>query len=435
MLLNRSLTVVGALLGLPFSVCLITPEAKGLGDYELEATQTISTDADGQIAQARFQTRLGWRERLLDRWRLDARVRLELADDETGLGTLETYSPISRPVIDEDAVRLELEQFTATRRGRGWTLTLGKQSVAWGVLDGIQITDRFDATSSRDFIFVEPRPDRIARWGARWQGGIGPIEADIALHIDPTVTQLPASGDRFEPTAPRLVAGLNRTAAAESGINFETRSAYLEDATFGLRVSQRFPRLTISGLVISGPDHEAAIASAPGTGVELRYPRRTLYGATAEWAVGPAVFRFEAAHIPNQSVNLDGAWPPEITERGRWLVGIASDFDLPNRWFANIQIGYDRIETSDIKAARPDLDLIYTLRISRRFGNNRNRVSAELIGSATDSDGVFSTGIERQVNDHLLLIAGFDVIYGSSNGLFGQFRDTDQIWVRAKFSY
>lgn len=59
----------------------------------------------------------------------------------------------------------------------------------WGVLDGVQITDRFDPMRRHDFVFSDVKPDRIARWGARWRNQLGNFKLDASLAFDGTVSQ------------------------------------------------------------------------------------------------------------------------------------------------------------------------------------------------------------------------------------------------------
>ena len=63
--------------------------------------------------------------------------------------------------------RKKLERATlGWRRGRD-RVTLGKQTIAWGVFDGLQVTDRYDPVRRHDAVLGDVRPERIARSDAR----------------------------------------------------------------------------------------------------------------------------------------------------------------------------------------------------------------------------------------------------------------------------
>ena len=119
-----------------------------------------------------------------DRWRGELELRAEWAKDDTGLGSTDTYAPGSRPLVDDRDRRVEIDRAVLEGRFGASVLTLGKQTVPWGVLDGIQVTDRFDAVRRRDFLFTEVRPERLSRWGARLRTRAGGWRAELALALD-----------------------------------------------------------------------------------------------------------------------------------------------------------------------------------------------------------------------------------------------------------
>ncbi len=395
---------------------------------------------EGRIALSRLSFRPSIQLRAGADWDIDIAGRLEAAYDRTGLGTVRSFSPASRPLIDEQHVRLDIDRLVISRRFGDNRLSIGKQTVPWGVLDGLQITDRFDPVRRRDFVLTEVRPERLARWGLRWRHDGEGLRADLAVAFDPTVNQLAQSGDRFEPLAPRLRGGL----AAEFDsttidLRQSDRDRYWHDATWGLRLSHSLGRADVSLLALSGPDTDPLlrlISSDPQRPViELDYPRRKLFGATLEVPEGSRVWRMELAHIPDQRVNTESAAPLSDDRRGRTLAGLGMDWNAPEGWFVNAQLALDHIEGGRLDAVRPRTDVITTLRAQRGFLQEELRWRSELLASLSDGDGALRSSIEWRANDTLSLSVGADWLFGTRKGLFGQYRDASQLWLRTRLVF
>lgn len=442
-LFEKSLRVTPALAAISLSLALTAgPAEAGIEtvSQRVEIDYWAGADGDeGQIALSRLSIRPSLRLRAGNHWNIDLSGRVDAADDRTGLGTTRSYSPASRPLIDSEHVRLEIDQFVLSRRFGAQRLSIGKQTLAWGVLDGIQITDRFDPVRRRDFVLTEFRPERLARWGLRWRHDGEGLRADLAVAFDPTVNQLAQAGDRFEPRAPRLRGGLSSELDSTMfDIVQSDRDRYWRDATYGLRLSHAIGRADASLLFLSGPDPEPLLRLAgPGPErptIELLYPRRKLFGATLEVPEGSRVWRLELAHIPDQPVNTESATPLSSNRRGRTLAGLGLDWNAPEGWFINAQLAVDHLSSGSPNAIRPQTDVIATIRAQRGFIQDTLKWRSEVLASLSGGDGVVRTALDWQVSDPLRLSIGADWLFGTRDGLFGQYRDQSQLWVRMRLS-
>ncbi|MEL6302271.1 MAG: DUF1302 domain-containing protein [Pseudomonadota bacterium] len=411
--------------GLMVSLFVLTSQPLA-ADTDVSIAQTLAMGrAEHDAGQARTTLATKTRERLSRQTRLNLDLRIESALGDTGLGTRDTFAPLSRPWELGANTRLEIDEATIAWRKRSTHLTLGKQSVAWGVLDGLQVTDRLNPVRLREGVFTETRPERISRWGLRLRTRKAGFDWDAVIQPDTTVSQLPLQGDTFEPRAARLRGGLPFEAGNVS-VTFDKPAT----TTAGLRMSHRNGDQDWSLLVIRGPEYEP-IFSLDASGVTARYPTRTLLGATWQKTLGNQVIRAEVAAVPNQPVNL-GTELGVAVERSRWIGGVGMDWDLPDGWFLNIQLAIDQIDGRDL--ARPRRDEVLTTRIRRAFDNDQWLLQAELIGNLGDGDGTFRPSLSWQVNDALRVSWGADIIWGEPNGLFGQFDANDRVWLRAIMS-
>ncbi len=388
---------------------------------------------EGRHVLSRFTLRPDAEWRFAKRWRIETAIRLEVADDDTGLGSKATYSGAARPFLRSDDARLEIDEAVLAYRRRDLRLTLGKQTTPWGVLDGVRITDRFDAVRLRDFVLTETRPERIARWGVRARKKVAGLRFDFSVAFDPTVNQFSNIGDAFEPTAPRFRGGIPADVAAPPVV-VSDRDRYWADATYGARISRTFGPATASALAFSGPETDPILAADLGSdgapGVALIFPRRELYGAAIDVAAGATVLRFEAAHIPDQPVNTRTDEPLSFTRRPRTLAGVGVDWNAPGDVFVNGQLAVDHIDEADEMLVRPQTDVIATLRAQRRFAHDAWTVKAEFIGALSDGDGTFRPSVQYQLTDTVGIAAGVDALFGDRDEQFGQYRDQSRAWLR-----
>jgi hypothetical protein len=423
-----------AALLLPAAVAQAGPELESQR-HDLELWTGLRTD-DAELSLARLTARSEWRWRFGEDWRAELGVRLELADDDTGLGTVRTYAPASRPLIDEEHARLELDTVTVSRQRAGHQIVLGKQVVAWGVLDGLRVTDRFSPVRLRDFLLTEVRPERLSRWGARIRQRAAGGWFDLAVALDDTVNQLPNPGDAFSPLAPQSRAGLP-AGATPPPLVVSDRGDVWNDATVGLRYSHDLDAGNVSLLVIDGPDTDPRFMPLADGTVRLDYPRRSLFGATFEASAGAFVWRAEMAHSPDQPVNRIGSAGLVGDRQPRTLAGVGMDWQGEGGLFFNAQLGIDHQKEGDSAAAlvRPQTDWIGTVRLQKRLLQDTLTLRTEWIGSLVDGDGALRPSLEWAMNDTLRLGAGIDWLHGQRDELFGQFRDERRVWLRLKASF
>jgi len=150
-------------------------------NHSLEAVQTLATGVgDGEANFVKLEIRPDFSVRFNRAWRADIALRIEGATGDTGLGSVETYGDLSRPLTLGPDARIEIEDARLSWRKRSSRVTFGKQTFAWGVLDGLQVTDRFDAGRRREAVFTEQRPQRMSRWGARAEFNWADVRWDLA---------------------------------------------------------------------------------------------------------------------------------------------------------------------------------------------------------------------------------------------------------------
>ncbi|MEL7109786.1 MAG: DUF1302 domain-containing protein [Pseudomonadota bacterium] len=392
----------------------------------LEASYKFAQGLDSSVAdQSYIQVKPKITARWNRHWKAALAVRAEGAFDETGLGSVDTFDNHSKPLEFGRDGRLEIEEATLSWRKRSTRITLGKQTFAWGVLDGLQVTDRFDAVRRREAVFTDQRPERLSKWGARAEFDLAGTRLDIAAALDGSGDQLVTPGDSFSVRAPRFRAGLSIAAQTP-----DLSTDLSNNPTLGARAARRFGDSDASILVIHGPDTEPVFRTRPA-GASLNYDTRTLLGATWQRSAGSRVWRVETALVFDQPVNLQSA-TLETDTRQRWLGGVGLDWDLRDGAFLNAQLGVDHIEGDNL--VRPNTDVISTIKLQKSFSNQTWLASAEVISSLSDGDGTLRPALSWQVDDRHRLQIGADLIWGDREGLFGQFKDNNRVWVKTTWT-
>lgn len=371
-------------------------------------------------------------------WKAQLSLRAEFADDGTGLGSRDAYAPLSEPLVRSPDARVEIDEATLRWRSpaglQGSTLTIGKQVVAWGSLDGLQVTDRFSPVRLRDFVFFDNRPDRIARWGLRFRTDVLGFDVDLAGALDGTGSQLAEGDAAFGLRAPRFRLGQDPD-AGDLRLPPPARSPghRLDDATFGVRIGRRLGQLETNLVVIDGPDTEPVFTVRDGA-LAFAYPDRTLYGGSLTFPVGPTLVRVEAATIPDQPFNIaseERATGFAITERGRTIMGAGFDWNAPGGIFVNTQLVVDHV-ADDRDLFRPGTDVLATFRAQKGLANDTVFLKAEALSALSDGDLVLRPAIEWRLRDGLRLDIGADQVFGAEGDLLGQFEDESRVWIRVR---
>ncbi|RGP42302.1 hypothetical protein BPTFM16_02615 [Altererythrobacter insulae] len=395
-------------------------------DPSIEIVQTTAVGVSGDGAdQSRLEIKPEVQVRFPNGWSTEFALSLEAAGGDTGLGTRATYDSISRPIRITDDIRANIDRAVIAWRSGSTRLRVGKQTYAWGVLDGLQITDRIDPSSRREAIFIDNRPDRLSRWGARAEFDVFEIRWDAAAIIDETADELARQGDEFFVRAPRFRGGLP-SGAQLPPVTFDVPST----ATFGLRATKEMAMGEIALLGFQGPDTEP-IYDLDANGVTLRYPKRSLIGANFQLSSGAQVWRAEIAWVPDQAVNIQDLGL-SIDDRNRYLAGVGLDWTFKGGVFVNAQLGVDHIEGPDL--VRPNTDVIGTFRIQKSWANDTLTGRLEMINSLMDGDGTMRPSLFWRATDSLSVETGIDWIRGKREGLIGQFGDSDRVWIRLRYS-
>lgn len=401
----------------------------------LESQIALST-RDGSLRQAEFifepyvrvELGRGMEFTALGRLLFDAVDELKPGDPPR-----RNYSGISRPLGIGTRVELELrELFLDADIGPGH-LRIGKQQIVWGESDGLKVLDVVNPQDFREFILDDFEDSRIPLWAFNLEWPVGPFEIQAIWLTDPTFHALPEPGAEFAFTTPLVVPRV------PVGVDVEMRGLrrptnLVTDSDSGLRISTSLGGwdLALSYLYFYedepvlerelrlGPEGPLAVIT-PG------YRRDHLFGATTTSAVGDFTVRGELAFRLDRQVSTNSPLDRDGLIGSRELAYVVGlDWYGLSDSLVSFQFFQRWLPDRDSGAIRPELRTSFTLFLQRRFANDRGSVEMMWIHNLNDHDGVVRPKVSYELNDQTSVWTGFDLFYGTRDGLFGEFRDRNR---------
>ena len=349
-----------------------------------------------------------------------------------------SYAPVSRPALLGDNAMLDLREFYYERSYDDWYVVVGKQQVVWGTADGLKVLDVVNPQSFREFILEDFDQSRIPLWTInfersidRWLGGGWVLQ--LLWIPDRTYHALPDRGASYAFTSPRVVPQV------PAGISVELRDPQRPDRLF--RDSDTGLRLTgfLGGWDLSfnylyqyynQPVLHQNVVQGSLAQVEVvpRYHRTHVIGGTFSRAFGDWVIRGELGYFSDRFF---------ITENPLLSEGVASSAELSAMmgldWsgfqdtFVSVQLFRSHLPAYRKEIVRPQTDINFTVMMRHQFLSDTLQTSLLWVANMHDGDGMVRPRISYDFLDNAKSWLGADIFYGTSRGLFGQFRNNDRL--------
>lgn len=342
---------------------------------------------------------------------------------EVTLGTHSHYDfakKVDRDSQDSSAITNLYLSFEA------WKLNwrIGKQQIAWGVVDGLRILDQISPLNFNEFNLQSTEERMQHQWMLNVEGEVASSSWQLLWSPEPKVHILPDQADLFSFRAPRLRYGAEIGSPSPTIVD-ESVDAHLVAA----RWTHFFDQFELTGAVIHGPDHEP-IGELSGVGADQKlirkYEERTLLGASLSADIGTMILRSEFAFSPNKSLNFrDGASLQEDQyKQSKFAIGV--EFNAFWDLLFNLQYMNDHIYDADESLVRPETDHIVTFNARRNFMYDALTTELKII-SSDHEDGEVQFNAKYELTESIFLDMGFDVFFGDEDTLFGQYDDRDRI--------
>ncbi len=325
---------------------------------------------------------------------------------------------------------------------------IGKQQVAWGQADGLKVLDVINPQSFSEFILDEFEDSRIPLWMLNVEL---PINDDSSFQVlwipDLTYHEFAEAGKRFQITSPLFVPNIPEDIFVSS-FSKSKPSSILTDSDLGFRYSLFYQGwdLTFNYLYHY---HDSPVLfrhfSEQGLAIESRYQRNHLLGSTASNVFGDFTLRMEIGYssdtyhlkqlttallVTDQLTTEQGILKtPEIAS----VIGLdwqgLQDIFISVQWFQSYL--FDDVQT----LVRPRDNQVLSFLYKQTFQNETWELNWLTLYGTDQMDSSMQIELSYLLEDDLKVGFSLDMFSGNIDGLFGQFKQRDQLGLRIEWGW
>ena len=343
-----------------------------------------------------------------------------------------SFNAVHNTVLPE-LTDIQLREAFFEYTGTSWGIKAGRQIIIWGKADGLKITDiiapmdlteflaqdyddirmpvngiiisKFNNNWDLDLICIPVfesyiLPDSNSPWGIDYSAMGDELILDDALIPEHTLSNMEYGG---------------KLSFYLSGIDFDISALntwnkapvynyYIDDSTSLFHIKPEYHRLGFVGFGFS----------KSLSAFVLRGESAFYYGKE----FSPKIENFEVGLLEKNSIN--------------YLIGL--DWYPGNEWTITGQFSDEYILNYTAEIINTEHTLISTLGTSKKL--LRSTLSLSTFGYIGLNEGDFfnRTTADYSLTDNIHIIAGLDWFEGN-NGVFGQYNDNSEVWIKAKINF
>lgn len=386
-----------------------------LGGYaELAAAYNTADPEHWSKLRARLEVQLSGRLDWGGRFKLSGRV------DGDGAYSVENefYSPaVQRDQRSDFSVREAYLDF-----GLGdWEYRLGRQHVVWGEMVGLFLADVVSARDTREFFLEEFETMRIPQWAVRAEHFAGNAHLELLWVPYPSYDEIGKPGADFYPFDVPAGTPVREVTPSRSK---------LSNHGLGGRFSYLVNGWDLSGFYYQSSDVAPTLYRTE-TGLELRHDRIRQVGATFSKGWRDVVLKGEAVHTSGRRfLSQDPAARFGLQESAAldYVLGLM----LPRGdWRFDAQVYGRHVFDHDRALGFDANETGLTLLLNRRLGD-RGEVELLYLAGLNRSDWSLQPSITWHLTQAWRLRFGADLFGGESLGLFGQYDDSDRVFIELR---
>ncbi len=355
-----------------------------------------------------------------------------------GRPSQDSSAEYNRSLYIGDTLELELREAYLDATVGETFLRIGKQQVVWGKADGLKVLDVVNPQDFREFILDDFDDSRIPLWTLMADIPIKSATLQLLWIPDRTYHRIPEPGATYEFTSnvPQPPPGVPVT------LNDVDRPGdFLLDSDFGARLSAMAGGWDFTLNYLYQYDNIPVLyrtidAAGPSITVSPAYERTHVLGGSFSNAFGDLTFRGELAfkldkfYPTTDTTDIDGVVD---TDEFEYVLGF--DWFGISETFLSMQFFQSILTDDDSGLLRDRVENNLTFLVQRDLLNDALTLSAIVIQSLNHGDGLVRPAIEYEVRSDLRVSAGFDIFYGRSSGLFGQYTHATRFVLGLEWSF
>jgi len=358
------------------------------------------------------------------------RLRLEMWMSGENASLFASMNAIHNNVITSNS-GLELREAYMDYQAEKWDIRVGRQIIIWGKADGVQITDVISPMDLTEFLARDYDDIRLPVDAVRWRLILDKANFEL-IWVPIFQAAILPSGDNPWAVKTEFPADLNVT--FENPLIPEKK---LKNSEFGGKISFYLPGidLALSSLYTwdKFPVMNQTRIDDNNLSTRAEHHRLTFVGMEFSMPYHEFVIRGEAAYYKGkylEPASLDDMLMQKNTVN--WLLGL--DWSPGSNWTLSAQFADNFILDYDKKILNEKHTMISTLNISKKLFRETLTISSMGYLGINDKDCFTRSSMDYALTDELHLLAGFDMFIGDK-GMFGQFEDNNELWIKAKYSF
>ena len=314
-----------------------------------------------------------------------------------------------------------------------WGLRIGRQKVAWGKADGVDITNVICPSDMSSFSAMISDDSKLAVDAIRFSFTGNQFTADT--YWIPFFTPMKLQSNQLSVLS-----------------SLEKPETSIWNGEYGLKLSGYFSALDFSLYGFYGwddtpfIDYKINISNPTVVNVSGNYKNMTMVGIDTAIPLGPTVIRSEAAFFPKKHFqktaqkiiqeNMTGK--AETTQKLNQLNALIGLDWMPSGWTITAQYFCDyvfgNLENTERQEAYTHGT---TLSLSKSFVNETLEVSISGLMNFNDFDSLINPAITYSISDQISIAGGaYILLPGPENdGTYGAYKDLSTIYINAKYSF
>jgi hypothetical protein len=308
-----------------------------------------------------------------------------------------------------------------------WGFRVGRQIIAWGKADGIEVTDLICPIDYRNYFCYEFSDTKKPVEAVKTRFRKGDMTMELVWVPFFEAVGYPAADDPWLKT--------------EATVNITAQTA--DEPEKNLEDSEWFGRVAFNR---EGFDYALSafhcwwdtpvyqLVTGDDAFLRGKYYRVSGIGGEFSVPVGDLVIRGETAYFKGRHFECDSCLG-DCYERDVLKTLLGLDWYPGNNWTVSAQVADDLILDYDRAMARDKHDWLGTMKLSKKLLRETLTLSGLVCAALDEADYYLKLSGEYALTDELHLTCGFLLFGGDSDGSFGQYRDKDGLMVKVKYSF
>ncbi|VAW52301.1 hypothetical protein MNBD_GAMMA05-161 [hydrothermal vent metagenome] len=333
-----------------------------------------------------------------------------------------------------DHSQAELREFYLDTSIKDSIVMLGKQQVVWGKSDGLKVLDIVNPQDFREFILDDFDQSRIPLWTVNAEIPINNVTLQLLLIPDQSYHEFATPGSSYPFTSPIIIpptpAGANVLVKPTI-----TPDKILQDADAGFRLSTFTHGWDLTFNYLYHYDDTPVIFrtinnTTAGLNISItpQYKRTHLIGGTFSNTFGDLTLRGEVGYLSDRYIPTNNPLDNDgVVNTGEFKYVIGFDWYGLSNTLLSTQLFQTYLNNHEAGMIQEKLNTKLTFLIKQEYMNETLHAEILFLHDLDYEDGMLRPKLSYEYNDKVNIYAGADIFYGSKDGLFGQFKETDRI--------